>query len=140
MAHERELDAALEAARQAGRLILDAYRQFQAIPDAPIDISTEADRQAQEIILSHIKRVFPGDALCAEEQTAELKGAPGTGARQWVVDPIDGTRGFARKNGEFSVMIAFVENGQIAVSVVLEPAKGRCTHAVKGGGCWCQDE
>jgi 3'(2'), 5'-bisphosphate nucleotidase len=140
MAHERELEAALQAARQAGRVILDAYRQFQAIPDAPIDISTEADRQAQEIILGHLKNLFSADALCAEEQTQALKGAPSVGPRLWVVDPIDGTRGFARKNGEFSVMIAFVENGQIAVGVVLEPAKGRCTYAVRGGGCWRQDD
>jgi 3'(2'), 5'-bisphosphate nucleotidase len=140
MAHERELEAALAAARQAGQVILDAYRQFQAIPDAPIDISTEADRQGQEIILGHIKYLFRGDALCAEEQTQALQGVPSVGPRLWVVDPIDGTRGFARKNGEFSAMIAFVENGQIAVGVVLEPAKGRCTYAVRGGGCWRQDD
>jgi 3'(2'), 5'-bisphosphate nucleotidase len=140
MAHERELEAALEAARQAGRVILDAYRQFQAIPDAPIDISTEADRQAQEIILGYLKNRFCGDALCAEEQTAALEGTSSTGARSWVVDPIDGTRGFARKNGEFSVMIAFVEKGQLAAGVVLEPAKGRCTYAARGGGCWRQDD
>jgi 3'(2'), 5'-bisphosphate nucleotidase len=140
MAHEREWKAALEAARQAGQVILDAYRKFQAIPDAPIDISTEADRQGQEIILSYLKRMFPGDALCAEEQTQALAGVPSVGPRLWVVDPIDGTRGFARKNGEFSVMIAFVENGQLAVGVVLEPAKGRCTHAVRGGGCWRHDD
>jgi 3'(2'), 5'-bisphosphate nucleotidase len=140
MTHERELESALEAARQAGRVVLDAYRQFQAIPDAPIDISTEADRQAQETILSQLKRIFPGDALCAEEQTPALDGAASVGPRLWVVDPIDGTRGFARKNGEFSVMIAFVENGQIAVGVVLEPAKGSCTYAARGQGCWRQDD
>ncbi|HEY7330922.1 MAG TPA: inositol monophosphatase family protein [Gemmataceae bacterium] len=140
MAHERELEAALEAGREAGRVVLDAYRQFQAIPDAPIDISTEADREAQETILSYLKKRFTGDALCAEEKTPALAGVPSVGARLWVVDPIDGTRGFARKNGEFSVMIAFVENSQLAVGVVLEPAKGRCTYAAQGGGCWRQDE
>jgi 3'(2'), 5'-bisphosphate nucleotidase len=140
MPHDRELHAALKAAHQASQGILDAYRRFQAIPDAPIDISTEADRQAQEIILSHLKYIFPGDALCAEEQTPALAGTPSVGPRLWVVDPIDGTRGFARKNGEFSVMIAFVENGQIEVGVVLEPAKGRCTYASRGQGCWRQDD
>jgi 3'(2'), 5'-bisphosphate nucleotidase len=140
MAYERELQAALEAARQAGRVILDAYRQFQAIPDAPIDISTEADRQGQETILTYLKNQFPGDALCAEEQTPALAGVSSVGPRLWVVDPIDGTRGFARKNGEFSVMIAFVENDQLAVGVVLEPGKGRCTYAARGGGCWRNDQ
>jgi 3'(2'), 5'-bisphosphate nucleotidase len=140
MTHEREFQAAMQAAQQASRVILDAYRQFQAIPDAPIDISTEADRQAQEIILSHLKKAFPGDALCAEEQTPALTGIANVGPRLWVVDPIDGTRGFARKNGEFSVMIAFVEQSQIAVGIVLEPAKGRCAYAVRGKGCWRQDD
>ncbi len=56
-----------------------------------------------------------------------------------MVDPIDGTRGFARKNGEFSVMIALLEDGRITVGVVLEPATARLTYAVRGGGCWRQD-
>jgi 3'(2'), 5'-bisphosphate nucleotidase len=140
MLYERELEAAREAARQAGRVILDAYKQFQAIPDAPIDISTEADRQAQETILSYLKKRFPSDALCAEERTPALAGVASVGSRLWIVDPIDGTRGFARKNGEFSVMIAFVEEGRIAAGVVLEPAKNRCTYATHGQGCWrCDD-
>jgi 3'(2'), 5'-bisphosphate nucleotidase len=51
------------------------------------------------------------------------------------VDPIDGSRGFAQKNGEFSVMIAFVEDGVVQVGVVLEPATGVTTSAVRGQGC-----
>ena len=70
--------------------------------------------------------------MCAEEETATLAAAAHTGERLWIVDPIDGTRGFARKNGEFSVMIGFVDRGRIAVGVVLEPAKGRLTYAVSG--------
>jgi 3'(2'), 5'-bisphosphate nucleotidase len=136
MSHERELEAAREAAGQAGRIILEAYADFRAIPDARADISTEADRQAQEAILGHLRRLFPGDALCAEEPTATLTQAPAAGPRLWVVDPIDGTRGFARKNGEFSVMVAFVADGELAVGVVLEPVPGRVTYAVRGGGCW----
>src|SRR5262249_37900586 len=69
-----------------------------------------------------------------------LEGVPHTGPRLWIIDPIDGTRGFAKKNGEFSVMVAFLDHGTIAVGVVLEPALGRVTHAVRGGGCWRQDE
>jgi 3'(2'), 5'-bisphosphate nucleotidase len=140
MPYDREFQAALNAAHRASQVILDAYRQFQAIPDAPIDISTEADRQAQETILTLLRKLFPDDAFCAEEQTAALAGVPRVGPRLWVVDPIDGSRGFARKNGEFSVMIAFVEDGKIAVGVVQEPAKNRCTYAYAGGGCWRWDD
>ncbi len=139
MAHERELEAALAAADEAGKALRRLYTDFVAIPDAPASISTDADRQSQEIILTHLRRQFPTDAFCAEEETSTLAEAEHTGARLWVVDPIDGTRGFARKNGEFSVMVAFVDQGTVAVGVVLEPARERVTYAVRGGACWKRD-
>jgi 3'(2'), 5'-bisphosphate nucleotidase len=138
--YERESAAALEAAGLAGRVILDHYARFEVIPDAPASISTDADREAQECILQYLRRHFPEDAFCAEETTAALRDAAMTGPRLWIVDPIDGTRGFARKNGEFSAMIGFVEEGRIAVGVVAEPARARLTYAVRGGGCWRRDE
>jgi 3'(2'), 5'-bisphosphate nucleotidase len=137
--HERELEVALDAARRASEHLMLEYARFQVVPDAAANITTEADRQAQEIILQTIRQAFPLDALCAEEATATLQGAAHTGARLWIVDPIDGTRGFARKNGEFSVMIGFVEKGQIGVGVVAQPAVGRLTYAVRGFGCWRLD-
>ena len=140
MPYEAELAAALAAAHTAGNLILEAYSSFKAIPDARADITTDADRSAQEVILGEIRRRFPEDALCAEEQTPTLAAAPPSGPRLWVVDPIDGTRGFAQKNGEFSVMIAFVDRGRVAVGVVYEPAHCRLTRAVRGGGCWREDD
>jgi 3'(2'), 5'-bisphosphate nucleotidase len=139
MAFEHELKAALDAAFLAEGVIMGHYASFQKIEDAPIDISTIADREAQETILRHLHATFPGDALCAEEATPALQGVERVGPRLWIVDPIDGSRGFATKNGEFSVMIAFVERGTVAVGVVLEPAKGRLTYAVRGGGCFVND-
>jgi 3'(2'), 5'-bisphosphate nucleotidase len=139
MAYEAELEAALAAARLAGALILEAYASFTAIPDARADITTDADRAAQEAILGELRRRFPDDALCAEEQTPTLANAPNEGPRLWVVDPIDGTRGFAQKNGEFSVMVGFVDQGRVAVGVVYEPAKARLTRATRGAGCWRED-
>ena len=136
MSFERELAVALSAAEAAGRLILDYYERFVPIPDAPSSISTDADRDSQELILQTIQRHFPEDALCAEEKTPTLEAALRSGSRLWIVDPIDGTAGFARKNGEFSVMIAFVENGVMMVGVVLKPVDWVCTLARKGGGCW----
>jgi 3'(2'), 5'-bisphosphate nucleotidase len=139
MPYEKELQAALDAAREAGQAILEIYERFEAIPNAHASISTEADHKAQEIILRHLHGLFPGDALCAEEHTPSLAGVAATGARLWVVDPIDGTRGFAKKIGEFSVMVAFVADGQVALGVVLEPVHGRLTWAVRGQGCWRRD-
>ncbi len=138
--YEKELQVALAAAALAGKYLADEYDRFQAVPNAPASITTYADGQAQEIILKHILQHFPQDALCAEEATASLGNRPDVKAdRLWVVDPIDGTRGFAMKNGEFSVMIGFVDRGAIGVGVVGQPAVGRLTYAQKGGGCWRMD-
>jgi 3'(2'), 5'-bisphosphate nucleotidase len=136
MPFDEELSVALSAAEEAGRLIREQYDRFVPIPDAPSDITTDADRASQELILQAIRRKFPTDALAAEENTPSLEGMHHSGPRLWIVDPIDGTRGFAVKNGEFSVMIAFVERGQIRVGVVLEPATWLVTYATHGGGCW----
>src|SRR5262245_7762422 len=129
MPYEQELLAALEAVGRAGQVILRAYAAFEAVPDARADITTDADRQAQETILTLLRQHFPGDALSAEEETPSLAGVPHEGPRLWVIDPIDGTRGFAKKNGEFSVMVGFVEQGRLALGVVLEPALRRLTYA-----------
>lgn len=139
MAYERELQTALAAVERAGRAVLERYAKFEAIADAPASITTEADREAQEIILTTLHEAFPDDALCAEEATPTLSRSPGMGPRLWIVDPIDGTRGFARKNGEFSLMIGFVDNGRIAVGVVAEPARQRLTYASLGDGCHRRD-
>ncbi len=136
----RELAAGLDAVKTACTHLVAAYADFQAIPNAPADITTEADRQSQEILLQHLMRVFPGDAFCAEENTASLKSAAATGARLWIIDPIDGTRGFAQKNGEFSVMVALVERGKIGVGIVAQPVIGRLTYATHDGGCWRRDD
>jgi len=131
-----EITAALEAAEQAGALIRREYESFAAIPDAPASISTYVDKASQEIILNHLHAKFPHDALCAEEKTAALEKVPHIGPRAWVVDPIDGTRGFARKTGQFSVMIGLLIQGEPVLGVVMEPAIGRTTYAWIGGGCW----
>ena len=139
MMHPKELDIALAAARAAGTYLMEEYARFEVIPDAPANISTEADRQSQEIILRAIRAALPTDALCAEEATSTLRDAPAGSDRMWIVDPIDGTRGFARKNGEFSVMIGFIDKGSIQVGVVAQPAVRRLTYAVRGQGCWRLD-
>lgn len=138
MTYETELSAALEAAARASELISQEYESFVAIPDAPASISTHVDKASQELILRFLHQRFPADALCAEEFIPGFEAIPSTGRRAWVVDPIDGTRGFAKKVGEFSVMIGLLVNGQPVVGVVAEPAKNRVTYATAGGGCWAK--
>jgi 3'(2'), 5'-bisphosphate nucleotidase len=139
MQYAHELAVALEAAALADQLIMEHYQNLVVIPDAPANISTDTDRQSQETILSHLHAAFGADELLAEENTPAAAVAPKNSSRLWIVDPIDGTRGFARKNGEFSVMIALVHEGKVVVGVVTEPAKNRRTFATVSSGCWIQD-
>ena len=139
MHYSHELREALAAADAASKYLAAEYAAFTAIPDAPAHISTHADRGAQEIILKHLHAAFPADGLVAEENTPTLALAPAGAARTWVVDPIDGTKGFAIKNGEFSVMIGLTVAGRPVVGVVAEPTRNRVTYAAAGDGCWRQD-
>lgn len=139
MDYSLELREALAAADAAGKYLAAEYAAFTAIPDAPPHISTHADRGAQEVILKHLNAAFPADGLVAEEATPTAALAPDGAARTWVVDPIDGTKGFAIKNGEFSVMIGLTVGDRPVVGVVLEPTKNRVTYAAVGHGCWRKD-
>ena len=133
-----ELHEALAAAELAGRFVMEEYERFVPIPDAPASISTHVDRGAQEIILTHLRCQFPNDSILAEEVTPTIQDAPTGKTRVWIVDPIDGTRGFAMKNGEFSVMIALVIDHKPVVGVVFEPVIDRLTYASHGGGCFAR--
>lgn len=128
------LTTAAEAAQEARRL----YAEFEAIPNAAANISTAADKALQDLILARLASEFPDDAYLAEESTAQLRHLKRSGPRRWVIDPIDGTRGFARKNGEFSVMIGLVQDGRCVVGVVAEPVAEQITFAARDGGCWLQ--
>ncbi|MBA4186586.1 MAG: 3'(2'),5'-bisphosphate nucleotidase CysQ [Planctomycetaceae bacterium] len=137
MAFDKELLVALEAAGKAAKLIRKEYESFAAIPDAPVSITTHVDKASQDLILKHLHAAFPADALCAEESIPGYDNIPKSGRRTWVVDPIDGTRGFAKKTGQFSVMIGLLADGMPVLGVVAEPAQDRITYAQIGNGCYC---
>ncbi len=132
----KELQAAREAATTATRIILEHYARLDAKSSAPADITTQTDRDSQDAILQSLASCFPDDAFRAEEATTTLAKLSHMGRRMWIIDPIDGTRGFVTKNGEFSVMIALCEDGVPVVGVVAEPAKNVVTWATLGAGCW----
>lgn len=136
MDFEKELEAALAAASAAAKYVLEEYANFTPMPNAPASISTHVDRESQEIILRHLRTAFPADGLVAEEATPTLATAPADAPRTWIVDPIDGTRGFVMKNGEFSVMVGLTVGEVPVLGVVIEPVLDRVTYAVAGSGCF----
>jgi 3'(2'), 5'-bisphosphate nucleotidase len=138
--YDRELRLALELAREAGAAILDVY-------EGPLEIEqkagaddrepvTQADKIANEIIVTRLSREFPEDGILAEESIdTERRLAK---SRVWMIDPLDGTTGFIEGNGDFAVQIGLAENGECMLGVVYQPLTGVLYRAVRGGGAWVE--
>jgi len=136
--------SALEAlSRQAGDLIMDIYRSDFAV-NAKADASpvTLADERAEAHIVAALHALMPGVPVVAEEaaargQTEAL--APGE-AMFWLVDPLDGTREFVSRNGEFTVNIALISGAAPLLGVLHIPAQKRTYLGAVGQGAWSIDE
>jgi 3'(2'), 5'-bisphosphate nucleotidase len=121
--HAALIDEIRAVALNAGAAILEVYAQDFAI-ERKSDASpvTQADHLAEAIIVATLHRITPGVAVVAEE-LAEAGGLPETAPeRFWLVDPLDGTKEFIARNGEFTVNIALVENRRPVLGVVHAPA------------------
>jgi len=128
------LGVAIDAALDAGREILDVYAgDFEVARKRDLSPVTLADGRAEAVILPSLIAATPEISVISEEQ-AELKGLPATApVRFWLVDPLDGTKEFIKRNGEFTVNIALVENGRPILGVVGIPAQG-LVYAAAGAG------
>ncbi|HVY31300.1 MAG TPA: 3'(2'),5'-bisphosphate nucleotidase CysQ [Polyangiaceae bacterium] len=121
----RELEALLAIASEAAKLIMQVYaRPFQVDYKAPQDPVTEADRLANDLICERLQREFPGVPIVAEESDPKTFGDYRKSERVFFVDPVDGTREFVDRNGEFAVMIGLVEQGRAVAAVIDAPARG----------------
>jgi 3'(2'), 5'-bisphosphate nucleotidase len=131
---------ALELAREAGAAILEVYEgpfEVQQKPDADItEPVTQADRIANEIIVSRLQREFPDDGILAEESIDTSHRLDKS--RVWMIDPLDGTTGFIDNNGDFAVQIGLAENGEAVLGVVYQPLSGILYRAIRGGGSWIE--
>ena len=124
---------ALEAAMAAARVILDIYgRPIAAVTKADGSPVTEADAAAEAVILELLRPT--GIPVLGEESVAAGI-IPALGERYFVVDPLDGTKEFIKRNGEFTVNIALVEHGVPVMGVVLAPVTGE-TFIGDASGAW----
>lgn len=140
---DRELVEVLRIARLASERVSAVYATpFTVELKGPGDPVTRADREANELICSALEEAFPGDAILAEEsvpasadEVARLVAKP----RVWYVDPLDGTREFADKNGEFAVMIGLAEHGRATLGVLVMPVTGEALCGRVGAGAFVED-
>jgi histidinol-phosphatase len=127
-----DLALALALADLADGLALPAFdRGADAIPKADGTPVTAADREVERALRERLAAERPGDAILGEEL-----GEAGTGARRWVLDPLDGTEWFARGIPVWGTLIALEDGAGPLVAVVSAPALRRRWWAVRGGGAY----
>ena len=129
-----DLALALEMADAADALTLDRFGALDLRVDTKPDLTpvTDADRSAEELLRSSLTTHRPDDSVFGEE----LGGTPAFTGRQWVLDPIDGTKNFVRGVPVWSTLIALLVDGTPVVGVVSAPALGRRWWAGEGEGAF----
>jgi 3'(2'), 5'-bisphosphate nucleotidase len=123
------LEELVPIAREAGAAILQVYAtDFGVRSKGDASPVTEADERAEAIILERLAQLTP-DIPIVSEEAASGGSIPATGRSFWLVDPLDGTKEFVNRNGEFTVNIALIDGGTPVLGVVLAPA----LHCLYGG-------
>lgn len=131
---ERLLETARQAAQAAGKAILEVYgAAFDVRRKSDFSPLTAADERAEAIILGALAAAVPDIPVIAEEQAAAHGLPPVAPPRFWLVDPLDGTKEFIARNGEFTVNIALVEGDRPVLGVVHVPVQD-VTYAAAGPG------
>lgn len=143
MMFERELQTALDLAREAGSKVLEYYA-LEIIAEEKLGIDnfaepvTVADRASSRIIVDGLKSAFPADFILSEEERDDPQTRTGID-RTWITDPIDGTWGFIKKDGDFAIQIGLAVEGEPVVGVVYLPAHDTLYFGSKGGGSFVTD-
>ena len=122
---------------RAGNAIMDVYRRNFAVEfkndNSPL---TEADKKANEIIVSALKASFPHYGILSEESKDDKNRLKKKYC--WIIDPLDGTKEFVKRNGEFTVNIALARNGKSILGVVYAPDLGDLYYAAENYGAYYQ--
>jgi histidinol-phosphatase len=133
---DREIEVCRDVAQRAGELALRhaaaGVEREDKSDDSPV---TVADRECERLIVSELRRAFPGDGVLGEEGASD----DGTSGRRWLVDPIDGTRDFLRGLPTWSNLIALEADGEVVLGTCNLPAQRELYWAVRGRGAWVND-
>jgi myo-inositol-1(or 4)-monophosphatase len=131
------LDAAIEIAREAGKILLEEFdRPAEISYKGDVDLLTQADKRSEQAIVARLNKYFPEHAIAAEEGT----GHEGTSEFRWHVDPLDGTTNFAHGYPCFSVSIALTQRDALLVGVVYNPFYDELFAAARGAGATLNDK
>jgi myo-inositol-1(or 4)-monophosphatase len=138
MASSLERRVAIDAARAAGHLLKSQLRASHRIASkgTSIDLVTEMDARAEELIVGRLSSAFPDDTILAEERGS----APGRSGRRWIVDPLDGTTNYAHGLSIFSVSIALEVERRVELGVAYDPSLDELYVAERGRGATVNDQ
>jgi len=126
------IDAALEAGAAIEEIYEGEHGARMKLDGSPV---TEADHRAEAIILRRLAAAFPDIAVVAEEEAAAGR-IPAIGQRFFLVDPLDGTKSFINRDGEFTVNIALIDGDRPVAGVVYLPAKAALYYGEHGSGAF----
>ncbi|NWN91375.1 3'(2'),5'-bisphosphate nucleotidase CysQ [Marinobacter adhaerens] len=140
MDYSEILPEVIKVADEASNKVLQIYQtDFQVNYKEDESPITAADVASHEIIVKGLRRISPQIPILSEEGLL----APWEERRQWqrfwLLDPIDGTKDFTQRTGEFTVNIALIENGEPVLGVVTAPALNEAFWGIKGIGAWKRD-
>jgi 3'(2'), 5'-bisphosphate nucleotidase len=141
MEHRQILQALVGIARRAGEAILGVYGQeFEVMVKEDASPLTRADLASHRVICAALADLDPGTPVLSEESADVPRDTRRAWSRYWLVDPLDGTREFIKRNGEFTVNIALVEDCYPVLGVVHAPVSDVTYFGSVGSGCFRQDE
>lgn len=135
------MKACIDLAYEAGDAIMAVYAKDFSVQtkddDSPL---TQADLASHRIIVEGLRRISPDIPVLSEEDADIAWDVRRRWPRHWLVDPLDGTREFVKKNGEFTVNIALVEDGRPVLGVVYAPVFEYLLHAEAGVGAFLREK
>jgi 3'(2'), 5'-bisphosphate nucleotidase len=135
------LEPVKKVAYEAGRRIMEIYEQgFEVEQKADKTPLTEADLAAHQAIMSGLSELTPDLPVLSEESRPTTFAERAAWPRYWLVDPLDGTREFINRNGEFTVNIALIDGHEPVVGVVYAPVVGSLYCAARGKGAFKKSE
>ena len=134
------LDPVIQVAYEAGKAIMQIYDAGFSVDEksdqTPV---TEADMAAHNVIETRLRELTPHLPIITEEASAPPFAERQSWPRYWLIDPLDGTREFIKRNGEFTVNIALIDGANSVMGVVYAPVKGVLYYAAKGQGAYKQE-
>jgi 3'(2'), 5'-bisphosphate nucleotidase len=138
--NEKYLQQVVRIAHRAGAAIMAVYQGGEAGETAKADDSplTLADMAAHRIIVEELARLTPDIPILSEEAADIAYPVRSQWSRYWLVDPLDGTREFIKRNGEFTVNIALIESGKPVLGAVYAPVPDRCYFGARGADAFVQ--